>query len=163
VHASPPCQRYSKASICRPGLAARYPDLIPPVRRALRKLGKPSIIENVPGSPLTNPVTLCGTMFGLGADFPPHGPVELQRHRLFESSVPLVAPRPCNHQVTAIRIFGHGRPGNSELRGPGYAEAGREAMGIWWMNRDQLDEAIPPAYANQVGGQVLRRLKVMAA
>jgi DNA (cytosine-5)-methyltransferase 1 len=153
VHASPPCQHYSKASTCRPGLAAKYPDLVGPVRRALVKLGKPFVIENVPGAPLRDPIVLCGTMFGLGAHFPPHGRVELQRHRLFESPLPIAAPGPCDHQVTAIRIFGHGRPGNSHLTGPGYAQASREAMGIGWMSREALDEAIPPAYTEHIGRQ----------
>jgi DNA (cytosine-5)-methyltransferase 1 len=154
VHASPPCQHYSKASICRPGLAAKYPDLVGPVRLALVKLGKPFVIENVPGAPLRAPVVLCGTMFGLGAHFSPYGRVELQRHRLFESPLPIAAPGPCKHKVTAIRIFGHGRPGNSHLTGPGYAQASREAMGIGWMGREALDEAIPPAYTEHIGRQV---------
>ena len=34
IHTSRPCQRYSIASRCRPGLAAKYPDLIAPVRAA---------------------------------------------------------------------------------------------------------------------------------
>ena len=155
VHASPPCQHYSKASICRPGLAAKYPDHVGPVRLALAALGKPYVIENVPGCPLLSPVVLCGTMFGLGADFGKHGRVELQRHRLFESSLPITPPGPCDHRVTAIRIFGHGRPGNSALTGLGYAQASRDAMGIQWMSREALDEAIPPAYTEHIGGQTL--------
>jgi DNA (cytosine-5)-methyltransferase 1 len=41
IHASPPCQHYSIASRCRPGLAAKYPDLIGPVREALKAWGGP--------------------------------------------------------------------------------------------------------------------------
>jgi DNA (cytosine-5)-methyltransferase 1 len=153
VTASPPCQRYSRACRCRPGLAAQYPDLIPPVRAALRATGKPYVIENVEGAPLLNPVVLCGSMFGLQAEFPPHGAVGLQRHRLFESNVPLAAPGACRHELPALRVFGHGRPGNSHLTGPGYAQASRDVMGIWWMTRSQLDEAIPPAYTTHIGGR----------
>ena len=155
VHASPPCQRYSRASICRPGLAGRYPDLIAPVRTALQATGKPYVIENVEGAPLADPVMLCGSMFGLQAEFPPHGTVGLQRHRLFESNVPLAVAGGCRHELPALRVFGHGRPGNSDLTGPGYAQASRDVMGIWWMTRDQLNEAIPPAYAEHVGLQVM--------
>ena len=155
VHASPPCQRYSRASICRPGLAERYPDLIAPVRTALQATGKPYVIENVEGAPLLDPVMLCGSMFGLRAEFPCHGTVGLQRHRLFESNVPLAAPAGCRHELPALRVFGHGCPGNSDLTGPGYAQASRDVMGIWWMTRDQLNEAIPPAYAEHVGLQLM--------
>src|SRR5690606_39199430 len=52
VHASPPCQRYSVMSKCRPELAGQYPDLVDPVRENLAALGLPYVIENVPGSPL---------------------------------------------------------------------------------------------------------------
>jgi len=159
VHASPPCQRYSRASACRPGLAAQYPDLIAPVRDALQATGKPFVIENVEGAPLIDPVMLCGSMFALQAEFPSHGLVGLQRHRLFESNVPLEAPAGCRHELPALRVFGHGRPGNSALTGPGYAQAARDAMGgIWWMTRDQLTEAIPPAYAEHVGLQIAATL-----
>jgi DNA (cytosine-5)-methyltransferase 1 len=112
------------------------------------------VIENVPGSPLVDPVMLCGSMFRLATEFPPHGKVGLQRHRLFESSVPLTAPGPCDHELPALRVFGHGCPGNSDLKGPGYAQASRDVMGIDWMTRDQLDEAIPPAYSEHVGRQL---------
>jgi DNA (cytosine-5)-methyltransferase 1 len=158
ITASPPCQRYSRACLCRPGLAAQYPDLIPPVRAALRATGKPYVIENVEGAPLADPVMLCGSMFGLTTEFGRHGTVGLQRHRLFESNVPLRAAGPCAHRLPALRVFGHGRPGNSHLTGPGYAQAAREVMGVWWMTRDELDEAIPPAYATHLGRQIMTAL-----
>jgi hypothetical protein len=116
------------------------------------------VLENVEGASLINPVTLCGSMFGLRAEFPGHGTVGLRRHRLFESSAPLTAPGPCRHGLPALRVFGHGRAGNSDLSGPGYAQASRDAMGIWWMTRDQLNEAIPPAYAEHVGLQLMAAL-----
>ena len=125
------------------------------MREALATWGGPWVIENVPGAPLIDPVMLCGSMFGLATEFPPHGTVGLQRHRLFESSVLLTAPGTCNHDLPALRVFGHGRPGNSDLTGPGYAQASRDVMGISWMNRDQLNEAIPPAYAEHVGRQLM--------
>lgn len=156
IHASPPCQRYSRASACRPGLAATYPDLVGPVRDALIAAGKPWVIENVPGAPLAGPVQVCGTSFDLTAGFGPQK-VELRRHRLFESNT-VLAGAPCRHELTAIRVFGHGRPGNSGLRGPGYARATREAMGIGWMSRDELNEAIPPAFAEYIGRQLLPAL-----
>lgn len=176
IHASPPCQRYSIATNCRPGLAQMYPDLIGPVREALETMDLPYIIENVPGAPLKNPVTLCGSMFDLGAEL--NGDwYYLRRHRLFETSWPLPAP-PCHHPparaitVTdhgtatpnarvrkSLPVFGHGAPGNSpHLRGKGYAQAARDAMEIDWMNRDELAEAIPPAFTLHIGRHLIKWL-----
>jgi DNA (cytosine-5)-methyltransferase 1 len=76
IHVSPPCQRYSKMTNCRPRLAATYPDLVPPVRELLIATGKPYVIEQPEhGARLIDPVTLCGWMFGY----------ETCRHRCFEA------------------------------------------------------------------------------
>ena len=95
-------------------------------------------------------------MFGLQAEFPPHGTVGLQRHRLFESNVLLAVAGGCRHELPALRVFGHGRPGNSDLTGPGYAQASRDVMGVCWMTRDQLNEA--GAFAAWTGHQILAAL-----
>lgn len=63
IHASPPCQAYSVST--RPDLRSSHPDLVGPVRDALRATGKPFVIENVEGAPLEDPVWLTGCMFGL--------------------------------------------------------------------------------------------------
>ena len=88
IHASPPCQKYTTLR----GMwnhKPDHPDLVDPTRQLLRALGKPSVIENVPGAPLRRgAVMLCGTMFGLGtAD----GRAELRRHRYFEVTPPIAA------------------------------------------------------------------------
>lgn len=84
IHASPPCQRYSSMTKGR-WKDRQHPDLIAPTRDLLKAIGKPWIIENVPGAPLKYAVLLCGTMFGLQT---PEGS-QLRRHRLFETSFPL--------------------------------------------------------------------------
>lgn len=159
-HASPPCQRYSRMSNCRPGVAAEYPDLIGPVREALDAAGKPYVIENVPGSPLRNPVVLCGFMFGR----------EMYRHRWFEAgggfalAVPPMPPtglpgprKDCGwpHPAKTSRA-GHWVPGTfvsvsgHERRGPV-----NSAMGIHWMTRrEDVAEAIPPCMTAWIGGQL---------
>ena len=66
IHASPPCQRFTSLRTMtnhRPD----HPDLIEPVRYLLERVGLPWVIENVPGSPMTHSVLLCGSMFGLGS------------------------------------------------------------------------------------------------
>jgi DNA (cytosine-5)-methyltransferase 1 len=154
IHASPPCERYSAMTTCRPGLAEQYPDLIGPVRDALQELGVPYIIENVPQAPLRNAVTLCGTSFGLA----------LYRHRLFESNIPLVAPVHRDHAIPTSKA-GHWRPGTIISVTGHCAPIGlaKSAMGIDWMNRAELVEAIPPAYTRYLGRQIHRALARRAA
>jgi DNA (cytosine-5)-methyltransferase 1 len=140
VHASPPCQGYSNAQRIQ---GRDHPMLIDAVREKLEVLGKPYVIENVPGAPLKAPIELCGEMFGL----------RTYRHRLFESNAGLVAPA---HRPHAVRQVKMGRP----LReGDFYQAVGnfsnvpyvRADMGVPWMNRDGIRESIPPAYASFVG------------
>ncbi len=149
VHASPPCQGYSNMSHCRPGLAAKYPLLIEPVRLELQRWGGRYIIENVPGAPLHDPTVLCGTMFGL----------RLYRHRLFETNFPTVAPKHPEHTVPASKA-GHWKPGTimSVAGHVAPIKEAREAMGIDWMTRDELGEAIPPAYTEHIGNQLKEAL-----
>jgi DNA (cytosine-5)-methyltransferase 1 len=145
IHASPPCQAHTNAQKI---MGNDHPDLIEPTRELLKSLGKPFVIENVPGSPLVNPVELCGAMFGL----------ETYRHRLFETNWPLTVPA---HPAHAARTTKMGRPpvegeymhvvGNFSG-----VEKARDVMGMPWANRDGLREAIPPAYSEYIGKQLMK-------
>ena len=153
IHASPPCQAHSLAQRIQ---SREHPDLVEPTRKLLRASGRPYVIENVEGAPLIEPVTLCGSMF--------HG-LKTYRHRLFELSFPLNQPAHPPHVAPTRKM---GRPpeagefmhvvGNFS----GVAQA-REAMGIDWMSRDELREAIPPAYTRFLGEHLLRVLNMQAA
>lgn len=75
----------------------------------------------------------------------------VQRHRLFETSRPLVAPK-CNHGAWTPR-FAQATNRKNKRR---TVEVGvwriplpvqRAAMGIDWMSLETLSPAIPPAYA----------------
>lgn len=152
VHASPPCQRYSAMSKCRPELAATYPDLVSPIR-SLMPPNIPYVIENVPGAPLREPTMLCGHMFGL----------ELYRHRLFESNLPIDGPPHPPHTIPASKA-GHWKPG-TVMSISGHVSPmwkAREVMGIDWCNREELAEAIPPAYTEHIGRQLIAALEVAA-
>jgi DNA (cytosine-5)-methyltransferase 1 len=142
IHASPPCQRYSRMMSCRPGLSEAYPDLIGPVRQRLSGQEAPYVIENVPGAPLHNPVMLCGAMFG----YP------IYRHRMFEISWPLKAPGHPRHDTRASRA-GHYEPGTfiSVAGHFGPMTLARAAMDIEWMNAAEMAESIPPYFTEYIG------------
>lgn len=157
IHASPPCQGYSKLAAMHPG--RDYPLLIEPTRELLVKTGLPYIIENVEGSPLprhpqlngTWGFCLCGSMFGLGVE---RG--FLRRHRLFETSFPVPQPL-CRHRGPAVGVYGHG--GHTGKHRMLYRKEAAEAMGIDWMTRDEMCEAIPPAFTLYVGGFLLAAVR----
>lgn len=168
IHASPPCQAYSVLRRANPD--AIYPDLISPTRELLKATGLPWVIENVPGAPLDYSITLCGSMFGLGA-----GDRQLRRHRLFETSFPILQPS-CQHEGEAIGVYGGGPVGRYTFengakkdyynRRGGYqgtiAEK-REAMGIDWMSAKEINQAIPPAYTELIGHQLATYLSTRGA
>lgn len=145
IHASPPCQAFSiTRNIWK--YEGKHPELIEPVRELLQKTGLPYVIENVPGAPLHSPITLCGLMFGL----------RVYRHRLFESSVFLLQP---SHQKHIERAsYGRTPKGNEFYTVSGHfggVEGARAAMGIEWMTREELAQAIPPAYTEYIGHQLM--------
>ena len=152
IHASPPCQTHSITQHLRnaQGKTTSKLDLIPETRAALIESGKPYIIENVPGSPLINPIQLCGSSFGL----------KVRRHRLFESNMALVGSV-CDHKSQGRPIGVYGSL-NDEIPKGGKTAAtideARNAMGISWAIWTELVEAIPPAYTKYLGGQLGRWL-----
>ncbi|HUQ49836.1 MAG TPA: DNA cytosine methyltransferase [Terriglobales bacterium] len=158
IHASPPCQSYSDLAK-RNGNADEWPRLIEPVREILIKAGVPYVIENVEGAPLLNPVVLCGTMFpGL----------RVLRHRLFEANFLLTAlPHGKHPKVHTFdkRKSHYGKTDERkdfvQVTGGGNCSiaAARDAMGIEWMNKGELNEAIPPAYTHFIGEQLLHHLE----
>ena len=148
IHASPPCQTHSITQHLRnaQGKSTSKIDLIPETRAALILSGKPYVIENVPGSPLIDPIQLCGSSFGL----------KVRRHRLFESNVALTGSE-CLHdeQGRPVGVYGSlrddipngGKTANS-------IDEARQAMGISWGIWSELVEAIPPFYTLYLGNQL---------
>jgi DNA (cytosine-5)-methyltransferase 1 len=154
IHASPPCQAFTVYG--NTGNVGDYPDLIAPTRELLRATGLPWVIENVPGAPLENPTVICGTSLGL----------EVRRHRLFETNWSLMVP-PCAHGQFAARKYpgSTNRPNGrtvcnvGEWRVPLAQQ--KRAMGIGWMTLEELSEAVPPAYTELIGHQLLQHLRVV--
>jgi DNA (cytosine-5)-methyltransferase 1 len=154
IHASPPCQAHTTLRARHKG--TEYADLIPATRSALTDAARPWIIENVVGAPLREPVLLCGTMFGL----------KVYRHRLFECSWFFLAPPHAPHRDAMPKQSGRVSPrGYVTVCGGGHGPDNwfaPVAMGIGWMTRAELTQAIPPAYSEFVGHQLLRALRVPA-
>lgn len=155
IHASPPCQ--ASCTLTKGTNKGReYINLIPQTRELLDAIGKPYVIENVQGSDLRRDYTLCGEMFGLG----------VLRHRYFEVSGFAADPpahkphrgpvRGWNHGVYRdgpyLQVYGAGG-------GKGSVQEWQKAMGIdWTSDRKALAEAIPPAYTQLIGGQLIAAL-----
>lgn len=162
IHASPPCQRFSDLAK-RNGNGDDWPDLIGPIRQRLLDWGGLYVIENVEGAPLLDPIRLCGTMFpGL----------RVLRHRLFESNVQLVEPDHPKHPLVFThdkRKAHYGKLDQNtsfvQVTGGGNATLAnkRAAMSIGWMTGAEINEAIPPAYPEYVGAQLLAALGRKAA
>lgn len=157
IHASPPCQSYSDLAK-RNGNADDWPRLIEPVRAMLIRSGLAYVIENVEGAPLINPVILCGTMFkGL----------RVIRHRLFEANFLIMTPPHGRHPICHTFDKRKGQYGKTDemrdfvsVNGGGNCSvaAARDAMDIDWMTKNELNEAIPPAYTRFIGEQLLTHL-----
>ena len=167
LHASPPCQEYSSTRHLRKALYPHIPaadKLIGPVRARFEQSGLPWVIENVAHSPLPDALELCGSMFGL----------PIRRHRWFASSLLLFAPRPCQHtdgfyNAVGGKVRGYGMlatnqtyrdaKGSTRKREGYYSlSVGRRAMGIEWMTLKELSQAIPPAYTEWIGQQMMEVL-----
>lgn len=148
VHASPPCQRYSTATLNPDD----WPDLVDATRAMLtddRHGANAWVIENVIGAPIRPDLLLCGSMFGL----------QVQRHRLFELSWHVWNPPVCRHEWDTS----HGRPWTitGDLHGPEqvFPHSAKPSkhdaaylMGMDWVtDHHSVVEAIPPAYTKFIG------------
>ena len=148
IHASPPCQAYSNAQRIRNN---EHPQYIQRVREQLQAIGLPYVIENVPGAPLRNPIELCGRMFHL----------QIYRHRIFETSFAVEQPAHAKHIVKNAKMGR--RPKDDEYMHVvgNFSDVARArgAMGTPWMTRDEMKEAIPPAYTEHIGLALLEALR----
>ncbi len=181
IHASPPCQGYS---IMRnlPWLRDReYPLLIEPTRERLIASGLPWVIENVMGAQRKAQMHagwLCGQMFG----------IPVLRHRLFQTSFYWLQPAHMPHWGTVRngrtlgsrardivtvdglernmrgkRTLGNGAqaPAANVGHAAGF-ELAKLAMGIDWMKREELTQAIPPVMTEYIGRALMAALEVRA-
>lgn len=155
IHASPPCHDHSTLS-GRTGVPHGTGWMLSATIERLRahgaRTGTPWVVENVETADMPGAVTLCGSMFNLGAEGR-----TLKRHRKFLASFPIEIPRPCTCRGALIGgVYGNGGGGKMTRGYKFKVAAGREAMGIPWMSQVELSQAIPPAYTAWIGGQIPR-------
>lgn len=155
VWASPPCQKFTIAGRTQRASGREYADLINATRHMLIQSGIPWAIENVPGAPVRPDFILCGSQFGL----------PIARHRLIECSFATGLTPSCQHVEDIITVCGHGTPQWMRQRRiklglhPNASVAVKKAaMGIDWMNRGELSQAVPPAYSQFIAEKFLAGL-----
>lgn len=151
LHASPPCQRFSVSTANK----TDHPDLLTPIRDIFIKTGKPYIIENVIGAPLVNPVILCGSHFGLS-----DGDLFLARHRGFESNLLMIQGKCTCLKLKTAQITGHLSSKDETAKGhrkPSFERA-KKIMGIDWMSKKEIVQAIPPAYTEWLGKNLINMI-----
>jgi DNA (cytosine-5)-methyltransferase 1 len=132
IHAGPPCQHYARVTRWR-GRADNHPDLLGPTLDRLKAQSTPWIVENVPEAIPHPDLILCGSSFGL----------RVRRHRHFLTSWPSFGLMPpCSHGD--LLPFMH--------KGE---RAYADALGCHWMTNREARAAIPPAYTEWIGSQLL--------
>lgn len=163
ITASPPCHDHS--TVTGRDRKLKGPKgtgyMLAAMLQRLSAHGAPFIVENIEraaawpeGVPT---VRLCGSSFGL----------DVRRHRRFASNVSLTAP-PCDHawQTPRFRTLDYhdwqaGKRASvvgvhGKLNYAGEREIRERAMGIDWMTVAELSQAIPPAYTEHLGKQLIR-------
>ena len=135
IHASPTCQSFARVTDWR-GSRDNHADLLTPTLGALAALDVPWVVENVEEAPIRADYLLCGTQFGL----------PVRRHRKFQcgnwAAYELIAPCGCQH--LPLVPFMH------------KAERSfADSMGCTWMTAKEGRQAIPPAYTEYIGRQLM--------
>ncbi|MFD0153444.1 DNA methylase [Streptomyces sp. NPDC055721] len=165
VHSSPPCQAGCALTVGTNqsrGWGGTHVDLVPATRELLEASGLPYVIEQPNGrAEIRKDLTLCGELFSLG----------VLRHRNFELgrwTVQRPAHVPHRGRVRGWRhgeffdgpyVAGYGNGGGK----PTIAEL-QMAMGIDWTDvREELTEAIPPAYTRWIGAAFLTQTRTAVA
>jgi DNA (cytosine-5)-methyltransferase 1 len=152
-HASAPCQDHTPLAALVGTHGTGW--LLGAIRERLSATGKPFVLENVPGAPMRPDVILCGHMFGL----------RTRRHRWFELHgfgclMPSHVHRPGVLTATSRRRERWDAGWDVSVTGDVGVYVGPEALGIDWMNGNELSQAIPPAYTEYIGRQLMDVLAV---
>ena len=170
IHASPPCQGYTRGNA---GKVTAWPKLIPAVREALQATGLPYVIENVTDAApeMVDPIALCGCMFDLSTLDDDGIRIHLKRERMFETGggFTLTAPRPCNHDGIEwwAGAYGGARRDKYEakyVRKGGYVPPNKDVVkALLGVEHDMtwqgLFECLPPRYCEYIGANLLAHIE----
>ena len=150
-HASPPCQKWSKAFSQLIGHRKEHPDLLSPTRTMLLRTSKPFVIENVIGAPLENYIQLEGTMFGLkvkkARNFELHGlEIWLLPSKFYNTRGMIKTGK-------LVGIVQHSCYPDEKVK--------REHLAVayemeWGCTHHELRQAIPPAYTEYIGKHIIK-------
>ncbi|MFG2867686.1 DNA methylase [Streptomyces sp. NPDC048338] len=165
IHSSPPCQGKCALTVGTnqsQGWGGDHVDLVAPTRELLDASGLPYVIEQPNGrAEIRKDVWLCGEMFSLG----------VLRHRNFElGRWSTEQPAHPKHRGY-VRGHRHGVYRDGPYVAP-YGSGGgkatvpemQTAMGITWTDvREELTEAIPPAYSQWIGAAFLAQSRLGVA
>jgi DNA (cytosine-5)-methyltransferase 1 len=151
---SPPCQSYTPLGALHPHKT--YPDLIAATRVAFQDSGLPYVIENVMTAPLnhTSSIVLCADNMGM----------RTVRHRRFEYGGGLTLTQPAHfphraRTATSRRRERWAAGWHVSVTGDVGVYVGPEALGIDWMDGDGLSQAIPPAFTERIGAELMRQVR----
>jgi len=170
VTGSPPCYGHSDLAALNGGLGQHETTwmLEATLARFRAELGDvPWVVENsARAKPIQGELMLCGSEFGLF-----DGPYLLRRHRRFASNVFLVGAGGCAHgRHPVIGVYGELSKNDRRAvnvrrvdeRPHGDMRAGldraRRIMGMPWASERGVTNAIPPAYTEHIGRQLLEHL-----
>lgn len=149
IHASPPCIRWTALPLTTEQ-RERHPDLIAPLRPLLNSTGLPYVIENVPRAPLRGAALICGATMGL----------KVIVHRKFEANwLLMTAGCSCPADATTRHGFVNRRPRGPLANGRKIPRRGedhwRAEAGLDWLTGQAARNAIPPAYTEYIGRQLI--------
>ena len=169
IHASPPCQFATQMSARWRGTGGKtdqHPNLLTPTLERLRGLPVPWVVENVTGAKrfMRPTLMLHGGMFGLG----------VHRPRWFESNILIMVPNMAPTK-DPIGVYGERPDGRrlwtrqngdmkgkrSIIRAAKSLEEAQELMGMPWADWMGCKEAIPPAYTEYIGRQLIDALSLV--
>lgn len=157
IHASPPCTGHTTmANIA--GFRGEHGTewMLRATIDRLAAAGLPYVVENVVGADMPTALTLCGSEFNLT-----DGPYLLRRHRRFAANVFLWSAGGCRCAGRDIvGVYGelskNDRPASGERRVMrAGVERARRVMRMPWASPEGITQAIPPAYTEFIGDQLL--------
>lgn len=153
IHASPPCQEYTKATANQRKQGKKYTDITEPMSKLMYETGKPGVMENVMQAPIRPDIILRGDVFGLKVIR--KRKFELINWWMMQPEFPRLRGKVKDGDF--VSVFGNANLQKDCKRLKGFEDqtiiaSWKHAMGIDWMSKDyELSNAIPPAYTEYIG------------